>query len=258
MRLDNVLRLVKNFSKHRFGKCTICGKKTVFLLFSATDTQHVREQFHCFSCKSISRQRHVALEILRAFECEKRSIQEALQKLKTLKVYSASSGDPLYKILGEKNPNYVASEYFPDVPIGTQKNGVLCQNLEMLTFADSMFDLVVTEDVLEHVANFKKALSEIHRVLRQGGFHIFTVPLLLDKPTLERAVLENGVVKHLLPPEYHGDPIRGKILAYRTFGYDIFQILSEMGFESSLSATFFQTTVEHAIADSYVIVSRKR
>jgi hypothetical protein len=38
---------------------------------------------------------------------------------------------------------------------------------------------------------------------------------LLDSPTIERAIVEeNGNIKHLLPPEYHGDPIRGEILAF--------------------------------------------
>jgi SAM-dependent methyltransferase len=36
-------------------------------------------------------------------------------------------------------------------------------------FADSWFDLVVNNQVLEHVENLEQALSEIHRVLKPGG-----------------------------------------------------------------------------------------
>jgi hypothetical protein len=42
-----------------------------------------------------------------------------------------------------------------------------------------------------------------------------------------------------LPPEYHGDPIRGEILAFRTFGYDIFRVLSDMGFECKTVSDIF-------------------
>lgn len=258
MRWTNLPNLARNIFRHRVGKCAICGKRSVFLVFNGHRAPHFREQLNCFFCKSVSRHRHVAKEILRAFSRPEESIAEAKPFLKTLKIYSASSGDALHRILGADNPNFIASEYFPDVPVGSEKNGVLCQNLESLTFERDSFDLVVTEDVLEHVANAEKAFSEIHRVLKRGGYHIFTVPLSLDSPTRERAILENGQVKHLLPPEYHGDPIRGEILAFRNFGYDIFASLAALGFEAKLSSTFLRDTLRYAIADSQVIVSRKR
>ncbi|MCS6990022.1 MAG: class I SAM-dependent methyltransferase [Chloroherpetonaceae bacterium] len=258
MRWANLPGLAKNALRHRVGKCAICGKRSLFLVFETREARHFRERLHCVFCKSVSRNRHVAKEILSVFGRKENSIQEAKPFLKTLKIYSASSGDALHRTLGDGNPNFVASEYFPDVPIGATKNGVSCQNLESLTFESEAFDLVITEDVLEHVADFEKAFSEIHRVLKRGGYHVFTVPLLLDAPTLERATLENGIVKHLLPPEYHGDPIRGEILAFRTFGYDIFERLAKFGFEAKLSQTFYQDTLRYAIADSHVIVSRKR
>ncbi len=259
MQVKSALRLARNLFQHRFGTCTICGMRTLFLAFDTGSAPHAREQFHCAVCKSVSRHRHVALEMLRVFERKEASLQEALPFFRNLKIYSASSGDAMSQVLGKNNPNYVVSEYFPDTPLGAEKSGVQCQNLEALTFKDNAFDLVITEDVLEHVVNVKKALSEIHRVLKQGGFHIFTVPLLLDSPTIERAVVEeNGGIKHLLPPEYHGDPIRGEILAFRTFGYDIFSMLSDIGFNARLSPTFFQMTLKHAIADSYVVLSQKR
>jgi len=259
MRVKSVLHLARNIGHHRFGQCTICGNRTIFFSFNDGSASHAREQFHCALCKSVSRHRHVALEMLHAFERKETSLQKALPFFRNLKIYSASSGDAMNRVLGKDNPNYVVSEYFPDMPLGSEKNGVQCQNLESLTFKENTFDMVITEDVLEHVVNFRKALSEIHRVLKQGGFHIFTVPLLLDSPTIERAIVEeNGNIKHLLPPEYHGDPIRGEILAFRTFGYDIFRVLSEVGFDSKLSPTFFQMMLKHAIADSYVVVSRKR
>lgn len=45
-----------------------------------------------------------------------------------------------------------------------------------LPFGNDSFDVIVSCDVLEHVANLDQSLSEIHRVLRRGGSFIGFVP----------------------------------------------------------------------------------
>jgi len=44
---------------------------------------------------------------------------------------------------------------------------------EALPYADASFDAVVCVDVLEHVADLAKVLSEVARVLRPGGLFLF-------------------------------------------------------------------------------------
>ncbi|MFP5387386.1 MAG: bifunctional 2-polyprenyl-6-hydroxyphenol methylase/3-demethylubiquinol 3-O-methyltransferase UbiG [Bacteriovoracia bacterium] len=44
---------------------------------------------------------------------------------------------------------------------------------ENIPFEDSSFDIVTCVDVLEHVPDLTKVLSEIHRVLRPGGTFLF-------------------------------------------------------------------------------------
>src|SRR4029079_273783 len=45
-----------------------------------------------------------------------------------------------------------------------------CQAVgEALPFADRSFDIVLSYDVFEHVADLRAVLSECHRVLRPGG-----------------------------------------------------------------------------------------
>lgn len=48
---------------------------------------------------------------------------------------------------------------------------------ETLPFADNSFDLVVSHEVLEHIADIPQAISEIKRVLKPGGFTYHTIHL---------------------------------------------------------------------------------
>lgn len=56
--------------------------------------------------------------------------------------------------------------------LGEVKEGDICN----LPFAASRFHLIMATDILEHVADDGKALAEIYRVLRPGGYAIITVP----------------------------------------------------------------------------------
>ena len=47
---------------------------------------------------------------------------------------------------------------------------------EYLPFPDGAFDLVSAFDVLEHVPDDRKAITEIFRVLKRGGYALITVP----------------------------------------------------------------------------------
>ncbi|HYP38961.1 MAG TPA: class I SAM-dependent methyltransferase [Chloroflexia bacterium] len=47
---------------------------------------------------------------------------------------------------------------------------------ESLPYGDEAFDIVVCLDVLEHVADAERVLSEIYRVLKPGGVALTTVP----------------------------------------------------------------------------------
>ncbi len=53
---------------------------------------------------------------------------------------------------------------------------LLCSHAATLGLADESFDVVVNCDVLEHIEDDVKALSEMFRVLRPGGILILTVP----------------------------------------------------------------------------------
>ncbi|HEY3251746.1 MAG TPA: class I SAM-dependent methyltransferase, partial [Ignavibacteria bacterium] len=85
-------------------------------------------------------------------------------------------------------------------------------DIENQTFNDEIFDIIVTQDVMEHVYNPEKAFKEIARTLKKGGAHIFTVPIVNKHKSTEVWAKkgDNGEPIFLNKPEYHGNPIDPK------------------------------------------------
>ena len=91
-----------------------------------------------------------------------------------------------------------------------------------LPLESSTFDVVIHSDTLEHVKHPVRALSECRRVLKKNaGFCIFTVPMVVDRLTINRTGLpssyhgtaENLSQDHLVFTEYGCDAWRQVILA---------------------------------------------
>jgi len=106
------------------------------------------------------------------------------------------------------------------------------EDLTQLSFPDRVFDVVTTNEVLEHVPDLDKALREVSRVLKPGGWHIGTHPFRLVSAESEiRARLVKGEIKHLKPPEYHGNPFEaGGSLVFEVPGWDILKRCRKAGF----------------------------
>lgn len=170
-------------------------------------------------------------------------------------VYELSSRGALVRYLRCRFETPYFSEFFDDLPTGEVRRGVPCQDVQALLLPDSSFDLVTSTEVFEHVPDDRRGFGEIHRVLRPGGRFIFTVPLMEQGDTVERAVInQDGSVTHLLPPEYHSDRIRGggRVLAFRTYGRDICSRLADAGFQAAIRDV---SEPRHGIAGQAVIVA---
>jgi SAM-dependent methyltransferase len=245
-------KVVKHFSRHRFGRCTVCGKITLFFLI---DPEYLRNTMICLFCRSASRNRHIAKTILGIVAGGASSIAD-LSSQGSIAIYNTATDDCFGRVLRDYE-GYFSSCYKDGLAPSTEITPrVSCQNIEALTYPDGNFDFVITEDVFEHVRHPEKGFREIYRVLRPGGYHVFTVPFHFDCPTITRVDTSGTEDVHRLPPEYHGDPLRGTILAYRTFGIDLFAQLAAIGFETRVEFSFFADR-RCGIFDSSVFVSRR-
>ncbi len=143
-------------------------------------------------------------------------------------IHESSPYGAVSDMLARECSDYVATHFFPDVPLGSSQLGFRCENLESQTFEDCSFDLIVTQDVFEHILHPDQAFREIARTLKVGGAHVFTVPWYYWQKTVVRAQETGGAIEHLLPPEYHGNPISGDgSLVVREWGYDMLDYIQQ-------------------------------
>jgi SAM-dependent methyltransferase len=129
--------------------------------------------------------------------------------------------------LARECKNYVGSQYVPDQKPGSDWNGFVVQDLTRQTFPADFFDLVITQDVFEHLMDPDAAIVEIVRTLKPGGAHIMTVPIVnRNCASRRRAKLVNGEIVHLAEPQYHDNPVADGSLVTIDWGYDIADYLS--------------------------------
>lgn len=198
-----------------------------------------REGTICAFCKTPTRTRHLAGMLLDDLAETKglrfetmRALQDAAPA--TLRIAEINELPGVHKYLIGL-PGTVYSEY----------GGSNSEDLMALSYADDTFDYVLTSDTLEHVPDFDRALSEIRRVLKVGGAHIFTIPILWERATRRRASVVDGQIVHHLPPSHHGKPgsDEGDLLVFNEFGGDIVPRIEMAGFEVRLRQSRSNPTV---------------
>jgi SAM-dependent methyltransferase len=158
------------------------------------------------------------------------------------RIYMTEGLTPFFHFVAERHPGVVGSEYLPDTPFGqSDARGVRSEDLTRLTFADASFDVLMSFEVLEHVPDYRAALSECARVLRPGGLALITAPFRAkEAETLVRAsVSADGSIVHHEPPDYHGDPVNAEgILCYYWFGWSLLDEIRAAGFSDAYVAFY--------------------
>jgi hypothetical protein len=242
------------------GRCSVCGVDTVFVFNSwviPDDLRHAwadpavahaytsRESMFCRSCCSSQRVRGIASVLLSLYGAGATSFvdlveQESFRRLDIAEINTIGSVGSLHSFL-VRLPRLAYSEYRGPERLGEVVDGVRNEDICRLTYADASFDLVLSSDTLEHVPDFGAALRETCRVLRTGGRHVFTVPIVAGREKTERraAVGDRGDIVHFMEPLYHGRgaglfryvPVGDDLLTFTEFGEDLVDHMRDAGFE---------------------------
>ena len=216
--------------------CTVCGH----VGYLRRQERSIRETYQCGNCKASLRYREQARLILKHFS---RGRSEHLTELvresefQSLKIYEPGVIGPFRELL-HKLPGYRNSYFWEDVKPGEFREGVQCQDLTNLTYEDNSFDLVLSSDVFEHVRKPFVGFKEVHRVLKPGGFHIFSIPLKHPMPaaTVFRVDTSSPEDVFVLPKHYHRAPMGGKSLVYTDFGADMAEIMVADGIDLKMES----------------------
>ena len=100
-------------------------------------------------------------------------------------------------------------------------------DIQNLPFPDNWFDVVFCNHVLEHIPEDLTAMSELHRVMKPGGWGIFQVPMKYNLTE----TYEDFTITSPQERQKHF----GQYDHVRWYGMDYFKRLEKAGFEVDTS-----------------------
>jgi SAM-dependent methyltransferase len=156
-------------------KCYICGNRFNSFLKYKDGYKNYPEfrkklkivgsdlnNFSCIYCKSNDRERHLFMYF------DKLNLWDIITNGKVL--HFAPENHLADKIKNLNPPLYVKADLFPN------SEEIEKIDITKIPYEDKSFDIVICNHVLEHVPDYKKALSEIYRVLKPSGKAVLQTP----------------------------------------------------------------------------------
>lgn len=133
------------------------------------------------------------------------------------------------------SPNYCLSRRFITLPnidfvggdLHNHRNIQIKMGLFATPILSEAFDAILCVHVLEHIQEDRKAIHELYRVLKPGGWAGISVPIRLDQRTYEDPSIT-------LPAER--ERAFGETVHVRYYGYDLMDRLEEAGFRVKMYA----------------------
>lgn len=160
-----------------------------------------------------------------------------------LKVLHFAPEQAFYKIFKKlTNLEYVTTDL--NSPLADVKADI-CN----LPFKDESFDVILCNHVLEHIPDDQKAMQELFRVLKKGGWGIFQIPQDL---TRDKTFEDNSITD-----KKERAKIFGQYDHVRIYGRDYFEKLRNIGFtvrEIDLTSQMSDTLVsQYRLAKGEII-----
>jgi hypothetical protein len=226
--------------------CPVCGHETEMnydfpdiYLRKAHGIGLLRETLCCKSCGASMRDRQMAIGLLDVVAERLGQIERDLRSYRDrprgrLNILDTDSFSSINRVL-RKLPGYTHSQFRPDLRNGEALiDGSVNVNLVDMPFKENSFDVILTSDVMEHVAEDEVAHREIFRCLAPRGTYVFTVPydpcLMGNRKLTQRSI--NGRPRFVLDRHIHGDPHASSgIIAHRIYGQQLLNDLRDIGYE---------------------------
>jgi len=131
------------------------------------------------------------------------------------------------------SPKYALSRRFANMPnirfvgVDIEQRPYVSRLVDItdIPFESNFCDAIICIHVLEHIEQDRKAIRELYRVLKPGGWAMITVPINLDRRTYEDPTI-------VTPAERKKQ--FGEAQHVRVYGFDFKDRLKESGFEVHL------------------------
>lgn len=148
-------------------KCSICG--SAFKYFASFGRGR-RKNARCLKCDSLERHR-----LLWKFITERKKIFNTGANIRLMHFAPEKS---FYDVFSQhSNINYVPCDFVPEQYGDMGKVPLTKVDIVNIPFKENYFDVILCTHVLEHIPDDAKAMSELFRVMKPGGWGVFQVPI---------------------------------------------------------------------------------
>ncbi len=185
--------------------CGLCGSSSRFFLAHGPGARR-RPDLVCPVCQSHPRHRLAWLYLQRRtnlFDGRPKRVLHFAPEMELAKRFRAIPG-----------VDYLSADL-------KARHAMTKMDITAMPCADSSFDAVFCSHVLEHVVQDRKAIAEIHRVLKPQGWALVQVPIGGESTSEDPAVQDPGERERLYWQSDH----------VRLYGLDLRERLAEAGFE---------------------------
>lgn len=167
------------------------------------------ENFSCPHCSCQDRERHLFMYF------DQLGLWDKMTGGKIL--HFAPERHLMTRIAQQQPHTYIKADLYPSSP------DIERVDVTKIPFDDDSFDVIICNHVLEHVPEDMRALDELFRILRPGGFAVLQTPY--------SDLLENS----FCDPSINTDELRNRFFGQqdhvRVYGRDLFQRIRQAGFQ---------------------------